>query len=498
MSARAAAASALVAAGTLAGSAAQANGEPLFLPYQIRWIEDDSRIAIMEKSRRVGADFCEAFRVVRERMNGSRNLDYWYTSADEDAALEFMRYVQLFALELYGAALEIVDGHEAFGKEDIRVMRLTFPEVDGRRPRVTAMSSNPKGFRSKGGDIGISEFAHHDHADELWKAASPARLWGGRIRILSTHNGESSKFNQLIEQARRHTDPDTYGDARPSDIEASLHRVDIHDAVADGLARRIFNVTGREYLGDESDRQFIDECRRDCADELVWAEEFEAKPNAEAGSYFPYELPRPCVSATCPRPTSDLDRFIADIIEHAKNDPVFLGGDVGRINDRFVLYATAGRKTRSTVGILVYHRQDFQAMEHALNRVMTLPSPRVRRLSLDATGIGMQLAERITRRFRTRAEAVMFTAAVKADLVTTCRRDVEEQTVLLPDDPKVLAELNSFRKVTTSAGNVRFDAERSRDGHADIATGLMLSLHAADRPSSPRFLNLKAMGAGGL
>jgi phage FluMu gp28-like protein len=463
------------------GSASRATREAAFLPYQLRWIEDQSRIAVWEKSRRIGADFCDAFRAVRERITGARTTDYWYSSADESAAFEYMQYVKTWALDVYGLVLELVDGVERFGRDDVRVMSVTFPEIHGRRPRIIAMASNPKSFRSKGGDVCLSEFAFHDNAFELWKAARPVITWGGRVRILSSHNGIESMFNQMVEMGRRHAE----GTPRTNDIAVSLHRTTIDDAIADGLVERINLVSGEHATREE----FREACRRDCGDERIFAEEYLCRPSEESGSYFPYELLRPSTGADA-KPQTEVKPFLDSIHRWGIGaDALRAGIDVGRKRDRFVIWVVARfGAMRLTAGILEFEDRPFGVMELAIAAMMDTVIPgtdgrtvQVSRCCIDATGIGMQLAERAVEKYRTRVEAVTFTSAVKEDLFTRLRRDIEERTVTIPDDAVVLADINSIRKTVTTAGNVRFDAQATDLGHADRATALALALHADDR-----------------
>lgn len=468
-------------------SRATVQREAAFLPYQLRWIEDQSRIAVWEKSRRIGADFCDAFRAVRERITGARTTDYWYSSADESAAYEYMQYVKTWALDVYGLVLELVDGVERFGRDDVRVMSVTFPEIHGRRPRIIAMASNPKSFRSKGGDVCLSEFAFHDNAFELWKAARPVITWGGRVRILSSHNGIESMFNQMVEMGRRHAE----GTPRTNDIAVSLHRTTIDDAIADGLVERINLVSGEHATREE----FREACRRDCGDERIFAEEYLCRPSEESGSYFPYELLRPSTASDAPPARKRVGLFLEDVFRHgAGADALRAGIDVGRKRDRFVIWVVAKfGAMRRTSGILELEDEPFGVMEWAIAAMMDLvvePASEMRatqratqvsRCCIDATGIGMQLAERAVEKYRTRVEAVTFTSAVKEDLFTRLRRDIEERTVTIPDDAVVLADINSIRKTVTTAGNVRFDAQATDLGHADRATALALALHADDR-----------------
>lgn len=55
----------------------------------------------------------------------------------------------------------------------------------------------------------------------------------------------------------------------------------------------------------------------------------------------------------------------------------------------------------------------------------------------------------------------------------------------IPDDAKIRADLRKVQKVTTSAGNIRFVAEATADGHADRFWALALALHAGSNPTAP-------------
>lgn len=103
--------------------------------------------------------------------------------------------------------------------------------------------------------------------------------------------------------------------------------------------------------------------------------------------------------------------------------------------------------------------------------------PRVRRACFDSTGLGMQLAEEARHRFP-QVEAVTFTPAVKSDLATTLRRAFEDRAVRIPIDAAIREDLHSVRRVVTSAGNIRFDAERDAGSHADRFWALALATHA--------------------
>ena len=82
-------------------------------------------------------------------------------------------------------------------------------------------------------------------------------------------------------------------------------------------------------------------------------------------------------------------------------------------------------------------------------------------------------------------EAVNFSAQVKEALAYPLKGAMEDRKVRIPEDPVIRADLRKVQKVTTSAGNIRFVAESTPDGHADRFWALALALHAGSDPSAP-------------
>lgn len=467
-------------AATLAAAAGLSSH--VWMQHQVDWIEDKSPAAIWEKSRRVGADYAESYRAVAPRISGERTCDYWYSSADESAAIEFAQYIEMW-LRLINKVGQVLINRTVDDGDGWLKMSFELPMVKGRRPRITVMTSSPKRFRSKGGDVTLSEFAFHQFAPELWKAATPVTTWGGQIRVISSHNGHDSLFNQLVMQARKHEDPELYGEPKATDFKASVHRTDIYDAIANGLVERINEVAGLELNRDE----FLAGEKAKCATLEVWEEEYECIPSKQGGSYFPHALLTPCVRQRSATPTDDLDTFIANIKARSAECVRVSGGcDIGRINDRFVMWVW-GRigTTRACLGVLVWQGLPFDRMEHAITTLMNTPLPmaggrtgRVSRLCIDATGLGMQLGERMAKKHPGRVEPINMTSVAKEDMFTRLRAGLEEITVELPDDSITLSDISSIRKEVTAAGNVRYSAASNEHGHADRATAAALGLVA--------------------
>ena len=107
-----------------------------------------------------------------------------------------------------------------------------------------------------------------------------------------------------------------------------------------------------------------------------------------------------------------------------------------------------------------------------------------RRNCQDNTGIGMQMAENAQYKFgKFRVEGITFTNKIKEELAYNLRTEFENKTVFIPKRHEIREDLHSIRRLTTSAGNIRFDAERSDNGHADRFWALALALHAVNNSS---------------
>ena len=130
----------------------------------------------------------------------------------------------------------------------------------------------------EGGDVIIDEGAHHQHLDELLKAAWALGDWdGGRITVISTHNGKDNPFNTLCEEIRA------------KKRRGSLHRVTIHDALAMGLFRRRCEVRDQPYT-----RQAEEAWLADTLASWGAEEEYLVIPSSSGGVYIRSDLIEEC------------------------------------------------------------------------------------------------------------------------------------------------------------------------------------------------------------
>ncbi|HNP80139.1 MAG TPA: terminase family protein [Nitrospira sp.] len=426
----------------------QARQRQYFLPYQQRWLADESQFMIWEKSRRIGATYVVGYGDVRSVIKTPK-WPVWFSSADESAAKEYIDYCETWA-KVFDVVATNLGEVLLDGKDNVTALTLEFPRFGGR---IHALRSNPRGFRSKGGRVRLDEFAFHDDQKRLWAAARPVVTWGGDLKILSTHNGKQSLYFKMLETAK----------AGKSAFKP--HYTDIFLAVREGLADKIAGRT----LTDTERAAWIEEQRLSCVDEETWQQEFCCIPVDEATAFLTYDLIEACESAE------------AGLPGHYVRGDVYAGMDIGRRRDLTVIWVL------ERVGDVYWTREvvtmkgaKFAAQEMEVARILA-DYPTLRRLCIDQTGMGEKFVEDVQATHGSgRIEGVVFNNAVKQELAFGLKRRIEDRLIRIPRQAEVRDDFHSVRKVTTAAGNIRFDAERTDQGHADRFFSAALAIHAID------------------
>lgn len=449
------------------------------LPYQQRWLGDDRSVCVAEKSRRIGWTYVSACRAVYRRLALRTNL--FYTSADLTAAREFVEDCHRWARVFNACAQDV--GWRQIEDEGLTALSLRF----NNGARIVAGSSNPKFFRSKGGDVDADEFAFHEQPHELYKAMQPSALmWGHQMRIWSTHNGAGSFFHRLVQSALNTA---TSYSSASADVATRVppiapitnqriggYRVTLTDAVQQGLVERIRGLSAPDLA---ARRDFVDDIRASCPDEASFREEYLCEPSAEGSALLGYSAIGGCEVANLQ--LHDIEALADGVVArlpHATTGPLFAGFDVGRKHDRSVLWVLERvGDVLWTRAVRVMGDAPFTTQEQLLDRL--LQGRRVRRLCIDSTGIGAMLAERLAHRHAARVEAIHFTSDVKSELAMPLVRLFQERLVRIPADPAIREDLHKVRRSVTASHHVRLTAPRDADGHADRFWALALAAHAA-------------------
>jgi len=426
---------------------------PRFLPYQARWLNDISRIKVWEKSRRIGATWTQSYEDVSDCI-AKPGLQVWFSSADLTAAMEYIDYAEDWAKLHQRVSVKVLGEQVIDEKKGVKALVLEFSNGS----RIHALSSNPKAFRSKGGKVVWDEAGWHDDADAMWKAIRPCIMWGYTLRILSTHNGTSSKFYRFVQ------------DIKAKRLRWSLHTTPITLAVEEGLADKIL---GHRLTAAERDQWLKDE-HDDCGDEDAWQQEYCCQATDTNSSFLTYDEISAC---------EDPNSLIPDLSVVAGD--LTVGFDVARVIDLSVI------ATLESYGGIAWTRQmiEMSNTKFGIQRETlwnTLRHPKLRRGCIDRTGIGMQMSEETQEEFgKYRIEPMTFTPGVKEDLAYGLRRKIEDRAIRIPPDFKLREDLHSIKKIVTASGAIRFDAARSENGHADRFWALAMAIHAISPDSGP-------------
>lgn len=225
-----------------------------------------------------------------------------------------------------------------------------------------------------------------------------------------------------------------------------------------------------KHLTEQERQQWLNNERLTCANEDVWQQEYCCNPLDETSAFLTYEM----ILAAEKAPEE-----ILQPLNQLKGD-IYVGFDVARKQDLSVIVLAEKAYNALIVRHLITLKNTpFSEQKRLLFDILKLPS--IRRCCIDASGLGMNLAEEAQQYFGAyRVEPVTFSAPVKAELATDLRIAFEDHALFIPAQPELRADLHSIKRVTTIAGNIRFDAERSEtDGHADRFWALALATHAA-------------------
>lgn len=215
------------------------NMDRFFLPYQDDWIDDQSRLKLMEKGRQIGLSFCTAAATVERTSVRENKNDQWVSSRDDIQARLFLLDCKRFA-SIYNAVCSEI-GHE-FLDGNKKISAYVLPFANGKN--IYSMSSNPDAQAGKRGGRVLDEFALHPDPRLLYSIAYPGITWGGQLEIISTHRGSHNFFNELVEEVKHKGNPK----------DMSLHTVTLQNALDQGFLYKL-----QQVLPSDDERQEMDE-----------------------------------------------------------------------------------------------------------------------------------------------------------------------------------------------------------------------------------------------
>lgn len=412
----------------------------ILLPYQVRWLEDDSRFKIGMFARQTGKTFVATLEIVldmlRAEMAGRRTRWIILSRGERQAREAIEEGVGLHLRALDAAFRGLPSGFRLSERTECKAMEVAFRGGS----RVTALPANPDTARGFSANLLLDEFAFHRDSMKIWKALFPIVSKNGlKLRIVSTPNGKGNRFYELM--------------AGKEDDAWSRHVVDIYQAISQGLERN------------------LDELREGCGDPDTWAQEYELQWLDESTAWLPFSL------------ITEAEADEGGMPSRYLGGPCFAGVDIGRRRDLFVIWVL------EKVGDVLWTREiverrgaTFAEQDALLDDVFA--RYKVVRCCMDQTGMGEKPLEDAQRRYgSSRVEGVLFTATNKLALATLGKQAFEEHRIRIPMDVKALrADLHKLRKVSGPTGTPRFVADSDADGHADRTWACFLAVSASSSP----------------
>jgi phage FluMu gp28-like protein len=467
----------------------------VLLPYQQRWVADASPVKVWEKSRRIGASWGDAAdsALTAARKNG---MDCWYIGYNKDMAREYINDCAMWARQFHRVAAEVEEvvlANEGRDGKDIFAFRIKFASGF----KIVSLSSRPANLRGKQGKIIIDEAAFHDDLPGLLKAALAMLIWGGRVEVISTHNGDDNPFNELVT------------DIRAGKKNYALHREDIDDALKEGLYRRICLTLGRDWTpeAEAAWREDLFAFYGDDADE-----ELLCIPTSSAGAYLTRMLIESCMDPEIPvlrwgckdefarQPKHIREAACQDWLEDnvlpllealPQGRPCYFGEDFGRSGDLTVIWPIQeGQTLKCHTPFLVELRNvPFEQQKQVLFFIVDC-LPVFRGGALDARGNGQYLAEVAMQKYgEGRISQIMPTNQFYLDYMPKFKAALEDHTLDMPKDGDVLDDLRALRVEKGIPKVPEGKKSRGRDGgqrHGDAAVaGCMANAARVLTPYQP-------------
>jgi phage FluMu gp28-like protein len=468
---------------------------PLLLGYQRAISEACERhnVVFVEKSRRTGATWGAALDAVL-RSSASRidgGMDTLYMGTSHDMAKEFIDAAALWARALDAAIGAVEETIFADGSDKgVQALRITF--LSGFQ--IVALSSKPRSLRGRQGVAVLDEAAFVDNLAELLKAALAFLMWGGKVLVISTHNGADNAFNQAI------------CDIRAGRKDYGLVRFDLDDALKDGLFERMCLVNHHKH-GDWTPEKEADWREKLIADYGDAAdEELYCIPSQGSGVWLPAPLiearmqPAPILRlsfretfAMLPEAyrKAEVEAWIETELKpvmKATLNPDLMSGfgmDIGRHRDLSVIAPIQIMRTlKRIVPFLVeLARVPYQQQEQ-IRDALVRGLPRFIGGKTDATGIGASLAESAMQKFGPAAVEVKFTTEFYRVEMPPVKAAFEDDMIIIPQDADVLSDLRSLKIVR---GIAQLPALRTKvtggaTRHGDAAIAIVLAFSATRNP----------------
>jgi phage FluMu gp28-like protein len=443
--------------------------------WQTWYLKSNSSFLIANKSRRIGWSYITAVKGLLTALDPAVN---GYTKQYVSYSLEDATEKIKNAVEFYDSIPEISRPKRLVSRTRTR---LEFQDLNGRS--ISRLISLPcRQPRGKGGDISLDEFAFHQKDSEIYTAAVAVTSRGGNIEIGSTPFGNKGRFYEIMTDVQMYRDYKRY--SIPWYMSPALC-TDVQLAVT--MANELTTEKRVEQFGTEKLKSIL---RSMPVDDFM--QEYECFYRDDLASFITLDMIRACTPEGVRSEDADdedtieiheykrLDDFIL-AYDPAIHGSLYAGYDVGRTNDASELIVLGHNPLTNNKTLhcrITLKKTGFDAQQDMLERFLNgVP---VHRLAIDGTGLGMDLAERLERKYPKRVEKCTFTSDFKEVIANGAWLAFDRREYLLPPDKDLQMQIHSIRKTTTAGKHARFDCDANSQNHADAWWAFALATYAID------------------
>lgn len=483
--------------------------EGILMAHQAECLMLDVAILAIPKGRRTGITYAWGLNstLIAGARKSAGGSNVYYIGDTKEKGLEFIGYVAKFARVIAQQQATAVSSIEEFLFEDqdnegntrqITAYRVRF--ASGMQ--VAALSSRPANIRGLQGVVIIDEAAFHPDVQGVLDAATALLIWGGRIVVISSHNGKNNPFNQFcndIEEGR-------YG------ANAAVFTVTFDDAVANGLYERVCAMAGKEATV-EGKKAWYEGIRNGYGPrKAAMREELDAIPRDGNGVCIPGVWIERAMPEERPVVRLVLDD---DFINMSELERQSWGDEWLDRNLRPVMAETLNPECRHVFGMdFARHRHFSALMPMAIQpnllrdvpfllELNNVPSalqqqilfwfidhlPRQSGGAIDATGPGMVLAEYTADRYgRPRIAEITLNRQWYGLWMPKFTGLFEDSMILLPRDENVAQDLRTVENIDGVPMVARLERKDLKDPelvrHGDVAIAGCLANYAALNLSS--------------
>lgn len=477
----------------------------VLMKHQIDWLRINTPIRACSKGRRTGITFAEGLDspLTAGATKAAGGMDVFYVGDTKEKGLEFIGYCAKFAKTIAQA--------QAGGMSEIEEFLFEDQQEDGTTKHITsyrirfasgykivALSSNPANIRGLQGKVIIDEAAFHRNVAAVIDAATALLIWGGRVSIISTHNGRANPFNSLIKDIQ----DGRYGDS------ATVYKCSFDDAVANGLYERVCMMKGEKATVDGKKKWYATIRNAYGPRKAQMREELDAIPRDGTGTSMPGiwidnampEKPkRPVVRLKladdfATKPIDERQEWADDWIKRniipalelctPEHLHVF-GHDFARHRDYsiFTPLAIKPGRHRYTPFVLEMHKVPTRQQEQIIWYIVD-HLPRFCGGAMDATGSGETLAEYTADKYgHSMIEQVKLSRTWYGSWMPKMIQQFEDETIQVPKDQDLANDLRAVEEVDGIPMVVKQRRKDLKDPdtyrHGDFAPSLALAVYAS-------------------